>query len=692
MAQSEQRISVKPDTLPNLMADVGRGSYRIPQFQREFVWTIPKIIELLDSIYREFPIGSFFLWKAEKEHNTLFRHTLTLGIPPVGPHDNVSFILDGQQRITSLYVTLNGLTIAHERGRSVDYSQISFDLREEKFTDRKGDNRRYIPVCKIWGPDGMTLIQEIDKGYVPAFIRCWQTLQTYPVSLVEVRDKDLPAVCKIFQRINQSGKRLDRFDLVAAMTFTRDFDLRERFKLDLQSKLHEKRFGKISPTIVTQLLALIKKGQCTERYEFGLTSSDIQTNWDNAVSSVLLAADTLRKTVGVMRAGFLPYDAFLTLLAYYFAKSGHRSPPQAHMDWICRWFWRASFGQRYGSGGPTRMGQDRALFDALIEGREAVFDPPIHLKATDLVKARMSQTGSALRNAFLCLLATQHPVHLVNNMPLDLVDGGISDFTSPEKHHIFPRAFLDRSGPTGADTYALPNFCFIPAELNKRISDSDPASYFSEFSGENPQLVEAARSHLISIGVGSGIPENDYLQFLGSRANQIVEEVRRLCGDVSTPRRDERQEAINELEGRLRDCIDGVLVELAGKGYWKSHVPPAVRDNAEKRIKDALAKYPELREANFSEPRSRLDYCNVMDYRTIIENGANWAAFEKVFRRKQDLQTYLTNFSEYRNSVMHNRKMTELEEKNGEASLLWLTGVLPVENGTETAEGTGNDE
>ena len=157
----------------------------------------------------------------------------------------------------------------------MDYSNISFDLEDENFTDRKSDSLRYIPVCKIWGPDSMMLSQDIEKQHVPALsdVGNFADLSS---SLVEVRDKDLPAVCTIFQRINQSGKRLDRFDLVAAMTFTTDFDLRERFKKDLQSKLDSKRFGKISPTIVTQLLALIKVGQCTERNEFALKTEDIK--------------------------------------------------------------------------------------------------------------------------------------------------------------------------------------------------------------------------------------------------------------------------------------------------------------------------------------------------------------------------------------------------------------------------------
>ena len=671
MTQQSQKISVRSDTLLSLMSDIAKGNHRIPQFQREFVWKRPKVIALFDSIYQEFPIGSFFLWKAGKEYNRLFRHIVDLGVPPVREHDSISFIIDGQQRATSLYAVLHGLTL-----NGTDYGRICFDLREERFTARRPDKRRHVAVCDVWGADAMALSQELDKEYLPAFSRCWRRLQTYPVSLVEVTDKELPAVCKIFRRINQGGQRLGRFDLISAMTFTPDFDLRQRLKDDLTAPLKAKQFGSISEVAVTQLLALAKHGQCTERYEYQLTTDDIKKHWKAAVSAVLLATDTLRKNMGVSSFSYLPYGAQLTLLAYYFMKSGKRALPPDHLEWVQRWFWRTSFGQYYGQQGPTRTGRDSKLFDQLIEGKTPGLDVPVHLAVTDLVKTRMTWTGSAVRNAFLCLLAHQRPRHLLNNSPLDLVDGGISDFTTNEKHHIFPTAFLQQAGPARADIHSLSNFCFLPSELNKRIRDKAPATYMAEFQEENPQFAEAARSHLLPTWASSGVTENDYLLFLQTRGLLLLEEIERLCGEVTTPREDERQEAVSELERRIRDCIDTVLMEHVGEGYWRARIPQAVRESAEGRIRDAAAKDPNLDGDDFRGPRPRLDYCNVMDYQTIIEKGDNWPFFEPTFRKKHELQRYLTSFSEYRNAVMHNRPMTELVQKNGEAALIWFAAVL----------------
>ncbi len=683
--KQQRKIEVKPGTLLNLIADVEAGTFRIPQFQREYVWPKSKVRELFDSIYQEFPIGSFFLWVAGKDHNHLFRQIIDLGIPEVGEHDNVSFILDGQQRITSLYVTLKGRSV-----NGTDYRHIVFDLKEQNFKDRPPDNKRYVSVSDIWGPEAMKLSRKIDEEYVDAYDRCYEVLRTYPTSVVEVRDKQLADVCKIFQRINQSGKRLDRFDLISAMTFTDDFDMREKFKSDVIAPLEKKLFGSIKPAIVTQLLALFKHGQCTERYEFSLTTDDIQENWKSAVDAILLAADTLRKNMGVVNADYLPYAPFMTLLAYYLMKSGKRSLPQEHLDWVKQWFWRSSFSQYYGSGGPTKMGRDKLMFDELIEGKLPVFEVSVRLSVGDLAKTRMTWNSSAVRNAFLCLLATRNPVHFENNGPLDLVNN-ISDFTSNEKHHIFPKAFLDREGPDNAEIHAIPNFCFLPADLNKRIRDGEPNKYIPDLRVKNSDFDAAARTHLLPTGADSGISNNDYLAFLKARGELILEEIGRLCGEISTPRREERQQAIEELETRLRNCIHHVLNHHVGAKYWKQTVPPAVRELAQERIDSDLKKHPNLDPFQLNMPRSKLDYVNVSDYRTIIENSANWKLFETMFLRKDDFCSYLEKFCEYRNTVMHSRQMTELVKMNGEASMLWFDTVLPEVTEPQTSEDDENE-
>lgn len=675
-----QRISVQSAPLKNLIVSVEKGEYRIPQFQREYVWETTRVVRLFDSIYKEYPIGSFFLWKADRTQNKLFRHAIHQGIPEIKDDDDIFYILDGQQRITSLYVALKGLVLC-----DVDYSRICFDCKEQKFTHRNADNSRYISVSNIWGPGAMRLTRTLPEEYGDAFTRCWERLQTYPVSLVTVSDKDLESVCVIFLRINQSGKRLDRFDLIAAMTYDPEFDLRKRFQDDIAKKLKAQSFGAISNTAVTQLLALKIKGTCTDKMQYGLTAAEIRGSWDAVVDSILLAVATLRSEFGVKTATFLPYEGLLTLLAYYFCASKHRSVQASHMAWLQTWFWRACFSQYYGSGGLTRIGRDKALIDSLLAGETPDFSPVVELSADDLIGTRMTWSGSAIRNAFLCMLAKNEPRHLLNNSKIDLVNGGITGFTSPEKHHIFPQSLpVEIIG--GSDIHALPNFCFIPAELNKKILNSKPSDYFKAFRSQNADFDAALGSHFIPTGSETGIEKDDYLMFLRARAKLIVSEIQRLCGVSVAPRANERQMAIGKAERHIRQFIHNVLVEGHGPSYWAPSIPSDIQESVNDRIVSALKTSPELCKDDLCSPEAMLTFCDVGDYVKIISVKQNWPLFEPILRRRSDVERHLGSFRAFRNDVMHGRQLADLVRIGGEYALAWFQTVIPQEEELRSEE------
>ena len=88
--------------LSRVFQELEQGNMRIPRFQRSYVWERPKIVKLLNSIYHEFPIGSFFLWEASVDMEGFCRDITEFGFPAKPAGNKFSFILDGQQRITSL--------------------------------------------------------------------------------------------------------------------------------------------------------------------------------------------------------------------------------------------------------------------------------------------------------------------------------------------------------------------------------------------------------------------------------------------------------------------------------------------------------------------------------------------------------------------------------------------------------------
>lgn len=166
-----QKIKVLNELrLSDIIHDIEHGKLKIPRFQRDFIWERTKVLKLLDSIYHEFPIGSFFFWKADRKYVKFFRDIAELELPRPERSESLNFILDGQQRITSLYVTIKG-----EKIEGADYGKICFDLKEENFVLGKakyevGDTK--IPLYEMLGPDRHKIYNNLSDEYKDIFHKC----------------------------------------------------------------------------------------------------------------------------------------------------------------------------------------------------------------------------------------------------------------------------------------------------------------------------------------------------------------------------------------------------------------------------------------------------------------------------------------------------------------------------------------
>ena len=148
MEQGIAKIKIDDINFQQLMVNVINRNIRIPDFQREFVWELNQIIRLLDSIYHHYPIGSFLLWKSNDEIESyrtigdIDLHTAKEGI--------VYYVLDGQQRITSLFASIENADIrVRVNGKKVTKKiEIYFDLDEEIFLANPFEKFKKIEIYK----------------------------------------------------------------------------------------------------------------------------------------------------------------------------------------------------------------------------------------------------------------------------------------------------------------------------------------------------------------------------------------------------------------------------------------------------------------------------------------------------------------------------------------------------------------
>jgi hypothetical protein len=660
-----QKIKIKSDyKLADIVHDIEKGLLRIPQFQREFVWDKQKVIRLLESIYLEYPIGSFFFWDAPKKYYDFYRDIAELNLPKPDKYEKITFILDGQQRLTSLYVTVKGLTLY-----SKNYKKICFDLEGKTFVDKTPDNQRFVSVSDLLSNDRFDVYEELTVEHKKTFNECFQRFNNYPFSAVDVRDKELDEVCDIFERINQGGQKLNLFDLISASTWTPEFDLRVAVKGE-NERLKTKGFGEIDNEVYLQTLSLIAKGSCTRPVQLQLRDEDVAKFWQDTVDSTSLAIDYLRNNLGVVNSIFIPYRSMIALVAYLFFKVKGRSLSNEQSERLAQWFWQTAFSERYSASILTFMTEDKKLMDKIAAGVDVNIRYLFELDIDSLIQVRMYRK-SAIKNGVLCLLAKKNPKHFKNNVPLTLKDGYYSDFNSAEKHHVFPKSIVQKSHPT-IMVHSLPNFCFIPAELNKEISNKKPSKYFEEYQRINPEFEDTLKTHFIKYD--DSIRQDDFMSFLASRAAMLLEEITRATGSkIGRVVSDNVNKAIDDTEKSLRDFIDKKLITKSAD-YWQGCMPSDIVGVVRQRVNEYLSKDPSKTAKDFNS-RDLLDFCSIMDYYKIIL--FNWDLFGSTFRSKNETEKRLLNLKEFRNAVKHGRgDMVPFIQKEGEASLEWLSIIL----------------
>lgn len=701
------KIDVKRESLATILNEMRNGTLQVPRFQREFVWSLSKTRALLDSLYKEFPIGTFFLWRAPDGIPPLSRPLDELGVETPSPGTKISYILDGQQRLTSLYCAVNGVKLG-----SRNYGRISIDLEvatrfdknkdedfnEDIFVYRSPDNKKFIAVRDLVASvTALQLYENIPTEWKPAYNKIFNLFQTYPFSVVWIQEQTLADAIVIFQRINQAGQKLSRYDLVCANLWRQDFDFRKHVS-DVNKELKHRGFGLIDETIFTQSFALILSDQCTTLAELSLETDQVKNHWKKVIRALKLAIDFAANNLGVKRIDFLPYRGQLVVLAYYFyhRKSSSLSVKDREMLW--NWFWRVTLSERYSSTSPMKMAEDAKKMRAYMAGQEAIFNYPSTVTVDNILRTKMGSTSSALRNSVLCMLALKQPLNFKDNSPVNLYNEFFSNLKQVERHHIYPISYLKTHGISPEQIHLLPNFCFIPSDLNKEITSHSPFEYLKIYQTENPNFKASIATHLIPIEAESPIwstANNAFETFLTHRAQLLANELAKLvdAGPVITQLAEEVLVPANDvdlLEVRIRDFIDERLVAIVGNHYWKSTIPSDVISQVKLKIDDHISRHPYLDRSDFTDGRSRLDYCDVSDYEKILLK--NWDVFGEHFVRKSDLQTHLAAFRNYRNCVQHNRQPTSVEKMNGEASILWLNSVFDKYELSATIDASENGD
>lgn len=528
----------KPDSkkYTDLIYEIQKGQIKIPKFQRDFVWSIDKTAKLLDSILKGYPIGTFILWETNERLNDI-KNIGNLELPPVPDGTKVQYVLDGQQRITSLYAAFLGATIQKEgEKKTTDYGGIYIDLEgdindnDQQIITADQPKGEFITLNEILNLEAnLPQIIEQYKEHNTTILSYARTFSSYDFSTVVLRKEDIDSAIEVFTRINTGGQTLTLFEIMSAKTYDEDqgFDMQSKFQ-KLLKELESTKYDTISPSIILNVLSLIlsRNKECKRKVVLQLEKQSIIDIWDDVISALKESIDYFRSVYRIPVSTLLPYDALLVPFTYFFYHNKEK-PQGKQIKYLEEFFWRISLSYRYSSSTESKLAQDIKRIDNILKMvRPSYDDLKVFLDSPeDLIETSFS-AGNSYCKAVLCLLAYYEPKDFRNNGKVLLDNSWLKMANSKNYHHFFPKSYLKKQGVGNENS--IVNITLVGADLNKhKIRAKAPSVYIQEFLDENESLPTSIHSHLIEDIDSYGIHSDDYKVFLEKRSKSIYDALRK---------------------------------------------------------------------------------------------------------------------------------------------------------------------
>ena len=564
-----------PRPLTELLTEIQRRTAGLPDFQRDFVWEPSATQALIVSIANNYPAGS--LLRIRNTHN-LFACREFQGAPPLGNLVPTFLVLDGQQRLTSLYqafygtgehryyLNLRGLIagsdfeecifyLRRNRARVREYEQPEVQARElimPLSILREGTGAYYHWVLDITNrlPESERLAQQ---AALMRLADSWlKAIGDYTFPVVTLSDAtNADAVCTIFETLNRTGVKLTVFELLTARFWPKGLNLRALWE---QARLAHPILEafEVDPYYVLQAIALTSsKGapSCKRKDVLELSVEAVTEWWERAVAGLARGLIILRNECGVLLPKWAPYYTMLAPLAAIIAKRGEQQGPQAMADreMLKRWYWCAVFGQAFETAPNTRSAKDMAEVVRWLEGGEAPdtisafrFDPNSLRDATP--------NQRAVYRGVIDLILSQGPRDLHTS---DAITTALVEREAIDDHHIFPAAYLARQQVSERLRNCVLNRTLIGKTTNQRISDRAPSDYLGDIKGTfdrndlNPDLLGRLLSqHLIPSEPDSPLWHDDFTGFLAERQQLIWSRIQRVTGATTAARLVESEEDV----------------------------------------------------------------------------------------------------------------------------------------------------
>lgn len=536
--QEETTILLRPENANKkyeaLFLDIDSGQIKLPMFQREFVWDKEQSARLIDSLLKGYPIGTFIFWKtreALRSVKDIGNHSL----PETPKSDYAQYILDGQQRITSLYAIRKGLRISKD-GKEINYKDIYVNLDydplndEQIVTSQREDDKAYVSVHDLLTQKMGDLFRQVGMDKSDLVEEYKTRLTTYDFTTITIKDYPIDIACDVFSRINTGGKPLTLFEIMVAMTYdeAKGFDLALKYDELLNgsdendTSLSKAKFDTVPAATVLQAVAAITVDSIRAKDILKIRREKFITNWEPMVSSMFTAVDFIRTKLHVPVSQLLPYASLLVPFTYFFRKNNNKRPTEIQAKLLRQFFYWVGLNWRYSGATETKIAEDLKKMNIILQEKMPKYPSgELNVSAADISETWFTAGNSNIK-AILCLFASHKPRNLDDDSDVILDNSNLKIATSRNYHHFFPRKYVERHCPS-MEPNLIANITLIDAASNNKIRAKAPSRYINELNTGNSKLKSSLRSHLINSPKGFGIMEDDYEKFIEKRSAAIAE-------------------------------------------------------------------------------------------------------------------------------------------------------------------------
>ena len=561
---------------------VHSGSVRLPQFQRSFVWSRQEVAELIVSLLNGYYVGTF-LWLPVQDRRLPFGDRLFEGVDSSAAKEATQFlILDGQQRLTSLYYALHAPSSVSLKGTRQPYLfYLSLDalpddddvpISEDAVFSERADAKKYtrvedqyarhiIPVTKLteselpqwiqsyqlWATQGggakEPLGSVLEQGN--RWLRRLRHFLDHRVPVVQlpaVTDaKGLEQVATIFEKINSTGQRLSVFDLLTARLYPQNINLRQLWESALEEHIYLGRFvgdeKKESYAVYAlRALALFRSQDARAKRLINLSAEGFENDWRVVVAQMNEAAKRMESAsdagFGALKKSWVPYTTMISPLAMLLWHAKEAGIPGAYTK-VQSWYWASVFTERYAGSVETKMMQDYKevaawMHDGGVLPPEAIREAQNQyhdMGSGSRMIIETTTTGNSIFRGTLCLLSLGNAK--------DFFLGDTIAFHDLDVHHIFPVSFLKRQlGVQDSKLInSLANQTLIASETNRMISNKAPSAYLEDLEQKlGDDMPRLLRAHFIDDEALEAMRRDDYEAFVTARSRAIAREIQKRIG------------------------------------------------------------------------------------------------------------------------------------------------------------------